>query len=274
MNAIFLLAVLGSSNADGLVDGATAYRRGLQLRDDSAKAQPHFVQAAERYEQAWSNGHRTVAVAHNMAQARILAGDPGRAIRNYRLGLQVFPHDVELQRGLTYIRERIAYAALSDIGDQARQSGPMPIVDRLPLRFSAMVWITIGLAGIAWTLLARAFIAVRVDLAIVAGVGLMAALVSGLWLWSGDRSAREHWSQPTAVVIGAGTEIRTGNSHDYPRRLDGRLPAGVELTILGRRGGWLHVELAGGPVGWIPANRAVETGIQLNLRHSSLNATR
>ena len=48
------------------------------------------------------------------------------------------------------------------------------------------------------------------------------------------------------------TELRTGNSDEYPRRQDARLPAGVELKVLNERGGWLHVELANGVAGWVP----------------------
>jgi Bacterial SH3 domain len=52
--------------------------------------------------------------------------------------------------------------------------------------------------------------------------------------------------------------VRTGNSDEYPKRLEGRLPPGVELKILGERGGWLHVELARGGAGWVPKGRVAE----------------
>ncbi len=57
---------------------------------------------------------------------------------------------------------------------------------------------------------------------------------------------------------GRGRKLRgtaPGNSDEYPRRVEGRLPAGVELRVLGERGGWLHVELADGSAGWVPSSR-------------------
>ena len=54
------------------------------------------------------------------------------------------------------------------------------------------------------------------------------------------------------------TDLRTGNNDEYPKRLDPRLPAGVEMKVLGERGGWLHVELSGGAVGWVPRARVAE----------------
>ena len=86
---------------------------------------------------------------------------------------------------------------------------------------------------------------------------MLVAAAAGGWLWWEDAQQRARWAQPTAVVA-APTDLRTGNSDEYPRRLDARLPAGVELKVLGERGGWLHVELGGGAVGWVPRERVAE----------------
>jgi uncharacterized protein YraI len=63
--------------------------------------------------------------------------------------------------------------------------------------------------------------------------------------------------QRLAVTASVETSFRTGNSQDYPQRLDGALPAGVELSIRAERGGWFQVQLAGGPVGWVPKDAVV-----------------
>jgi hypothetical protein len=56
------------------------------------------------------------------------------------------------------------------------------------------------------------------------------------------------------VVISKNEELRTGNGNAFPTRIDALLPRGAEVRELGRRGGWVQVELAGGAVGWVPAN--------------------
>ena len=66
------------------------------------------------------------------------------------------------------------------------------------------------------------------------------------------------WATPTAVTVSS-SEIFMGNSEDYPRRIDAKVPPGVEMRILGERGGWLHVELADGTIGWIRQSRVATT---------------
>ena len=56
------------------------------------------------------------------------------------------------------------------------------------------------------------------------------------------------------VVITSDVALRTGNGTAFPTRIDALLPHGAEVRELGRRGGWVQVELAGGAVGWVPAS--------------------
>ncbi len=82
MTGLLLATMLTGSPGSGLVEADAAYREGVGNRADSAKARPHFVQAAELYEAAWESGERTPAVARNMAQSRYLAGELGACIRD------------------------------------------------------------------------------------------------------------------------------------------------------------------------------------------------
>ena len=262
MTALVLTAVLVASPgaASGSADlsaADAAYRDGLDARADAAKARPHFARAAELYEAAWDGGTRTGTVARNMAQARFLAGDLGRCIADYRRGLRVFPHDPDLRAGLTFAREQVSYPHTGDLADAARPRAVGTVLDRLPLSFVQLAAIAVAVAALGWLLLARAWGAARGGLAVLGGAMVLAAAAGGAWLGWEDGRQRAHWAEPTAAVIAA-TDLRTGNSDEYPRRLDTRLPAGAELRVLGERGGWLHVELGGGPVGWVPKSRVVE----------------
>jgi hypothetical protein len=241
----------GTDPANLLGQAGADYRAGIAARADTAQAHPHFQRAAEGYEAAWNAGVQTPAVARNMAQARYLAGDLGRCIRNYRRGLQTFPHDPGLHAGLAFARDQVAYSHVGDIADAARPRDTDTLFDRLPISFTRLAWAAILIAAVGWVALARSWVSGRGGLGLIGGLLVLAATVAGGWLWWNDSRLRAHWSEPTAVVVAPGADLRTGNSDEYPKRLDGRLPAGVEFQVLGERGGWLHVELAAGAIGWV-----------------------
>ena len=240
-----------------LAEADAAYFNGLAAREDTAKARPHFIQAAEMYDAAWESGTRTPAVARNRAQARLLAGDLGGSIRDYRRGLRAFPHDADLRAGLAFARAQVPYPVAGDLVDAAgaRESGSP--LDRLRLSFTQIAWTAVAVAGVGWLLLARAWVTVRGGLALSAGAMVLIAACVGGWLWWEDGRRRAHWGEPTAIVASS-AELRTGNSEEYPKRLDPRLPAGVEMRVLNERGGWLQVQLSGGVVGWVPTGRVVQ----------------
>src|SRR5262249_25095100 len=98
----------------------------------------------------------------------------------------------------------------------------------------------------------------RGGLALFGGALVLAATALGAGLWWEDSRQRARWAEPAAVVVSSGADLRTGTSEEYPKRLDERLPAGVEMKILGERGGWLHVELGGGAVGWVRRDRVAQ----------------
>jgi hypothetical protein len=242
----------------GLVDAATAYYAGLAERADSAKAREHFARAAGAYEAAWDRGARTPAVARNMAQARYLTGDLGRCIGDYRQGLKVFPHDADLRNGLAFARGRVEYPLVGDLADMARPRDPPSLLDRLAVSPTRLAVIALGLWTVGWFVLARAWITARGGLALSGGSLVLLAMLIGGWLEWEDARMRARWAEPAAVVSAPGTDLRTGNSGEYAKRIDGRLPAGVEVRVLNERGGWLQLELADGTVGWAPAGRLVK----------------
>jgi hypothetical protein len=256
--AVGSLSPADRARADaGTGEAEAAYRAGLAERADSAEARPHFVRAAELYEAAWDRGPRKPALARNMAQSRYLAGDLGRCIADYRRGLRQFPHDPDLRTGLAFARGKVEYPLVGDLADAARPRDPPSLLDRLPTSITRLGAVAVGLWAIGWFVLARAWVTAR-GVSAVAGAGVvLAAMLIGGWLLWEDGRRRAHWAERAAVVLAQGTNLWTGNSTEYPKRIDGRLPGGVEVRVLGERGGWLQVELADGAVGWAPAGRLV-----------------
>jgi hypothetical protein len=221
------------------------------------KARPHFLRSAEHFERIWDSGGRTPAVACNLAQAYFLAGDIGRAIGAFRRGLRIDPHDRDLRRGLDFVRGQVSYPLTGDVAAAARPRDVATATDHIGLSLPRLALGVLVAAAGGWYLLARAWLGGRRrGLAFVASSIIVMAYVLAAGLWWEDRRVRAEWARPFAVVSDW-TEFLTGNSDEYPRRIDGRLPAGVEVRILGERGGWLHVELADGTAGWLPSSRAV-----------------
>ena len=259
---VALLAVIGQSAGESAPvagdrgEAEAAYRAGLEERADASRARPHFLRAAAAFERAWDEGHRTPAVARNAAQSRLLAGDLGRCIVAYRRGLATFPHDRDLRLGLVHARDRVEYPLTGDLADAARPRDPPTVLDRLRVPFLGLGGIALGAWAVGWWLLSRAWVTVRGGLALFGGVVVLAALGLGAWLLWEDNRLRAHWCEPTAVLTHP-ADLRTGNSDEYPKRQEGRLPGGVELKVLGHRGGWLHVEMANGTAGWVPRGRVV-----------------
>jgi hypothetical protein len=230
----------------------------MQSRADGAKARQHFLRAAESYEVLWDEGNRTPAIARSMAQSRYFAGDLGRCVRDYRRGLRAFPHDPDLRRGLAFARDQVAYPHVGELAAVARPADPTSPLDRVRIPLVRLAWVAVALSAIGWFVLARAWFTARGGLALFGGALVLAATAIGAGLWWEDSRQRARWTEPTAVIVGTGADLRTGNSEEYPKRLDERLPAGVEMKILGERGGWLHVELAGGAVGWVRQDRVAQ----------------
>lgn len=253
MTGLLLMMALGVSPG-AETSARESYRAGVRERDDTRRAQPHFRKAAELYDQAWLTAP-SAALARNRAQAHWLAGDLARSIAAYRAGLAIYPHDVELRRGLAALREHVAFS--NKIAEAARPRDDDSILLRSPIAPKQLAWIAVALAAIGWLIIARAWITRQGGLAIVGGGLLAIALLIGIGIAWKHRQSAAQWSQPTAIVATNGVELRTGNSDEYTRRLDGRLPLGVEAKILGERGGWVQVELPGGSVGWLRRDQVV-----------------
>jgi hypothetical protein len=253
-------SALADCSNEALVEEATAaYREGLAQRDDAATARRAFQRAADAYRRLEQRGVGNTDLYRNLAQAELLAGDLPRAIRAYRLGLRLAPHDEALQAGLAYARDQVAYPATG-----ALESSCRPRERRALIRWLAYdSWLqgAAALYFLGWLAAARAWMTRRLiwKLAtsglLVAGAGLAA------WAyWEREQLLEEEQSLPTVVVAENGTPLHRGNGVDYSLRLNDKLPAGAELRVLSERGGWRQVQLAGGEIGWVDAARVLAVG--------------
>ena len=246
-------AVLNESELLALAEAE--YRAGLESRSDSAKARPHFREAAAAYERLWHRGKRNPVLARNLAQAHLLAGDLAQAIRSYHLGLRVAAHDSDLRAGLTFAREQVRIPMTSNLAKEATARDRNTFLRYGPAWFFGVL--AAGVYLVAVLALARGWMSRRPFWWIFGGVlAVLAILMAGAVLWE-DKHLTDERAVPVVIVSNDGTALHRGNGTEFPLRIPERLPEGVELVVLSERGGWLQVQLSGGTIGWVDARQVI-----------------
>jgi hypothetical protein len=244
----------GVTNEALLAAAEEQYQAGLAARADSKKARPSFRNAAASYELLWRQGCRNSALACDLAQAHLLSGDLAGAIRAYQMGLRLAPYDNDLRSGLAYAREQVQYPVTGNLAESCRpREGASLLQLASPDRLRGIAMLLYLLAMLAW---ARAWMTRRVLWWTAGGILAAAAIVLSCWTLFAEHRLSDGKSA-LAIVAQNNTLLQRGNSAEYPPRLNDRLPAGVELHVIGERGGWLQVELAGGEIGWVEKNSVV-----------------
>jgi hypothetical protein len=243
-----------ASDVDVLAAAERAFAEGVGLKSDAVKARAAFARAAAAYDELWRRGHHNPTLALNQATSRRLAGDLPGAIVAFHDGLAVARHDRALRLGLEDARSAVAYPLDGDLARQCRPRLAATIGARMaPAEAFALAG---GLWLVACLAVARYFMSRAGGWLGLAGLAAAALLaLGGLWWHDALRA-----DPRPRVVVAADAVLRKGNADAYPPRLEAKLPRGVEARELGRRGGWVQVELAGGAVGWLPEAAVLASG--------------
>ncbi len=248
---IALVAAVPADLSDAEVAGQAeaAFEEGVRLREDAAKARPHFARAAEGYEELVRRGRNSPSLYRNLAHAYLLAGDLPQAVLACRRGLRLAPGDGGLRGDLATLREQVVFPPYSNLGRP-------PAEDRPPWwpRFTAgtPAALALGLYALACVGLTRWLMTRRAGLVLATGGCLAAAGALGLFAWIETGREREEAAHPLVVIAADGVLLRRGDGLTYPPRYDTPVNRGVEARLLFARGDWLQVELAAGEVGWVP----------------------
>ena len=250
MNALlFTLALFATANADLQQRAESAFRMGIENRNDAKTARAMFQQAAEAYAAMRTQGADNAELHQNEGNARVLAGDAAGAILAYHRGLRHDPNSGELRRGLHYARSRVAFATADEqraLGVADSRTWGSRLIHGYRFHILAVLTSLGSLACIAWFLSRR-------HRWLAAGIGLFTA--AGIWTAASVWTTQDR-GLPHAVVVRS-SFLRKGNGVSFPLQRDLPLPAGTEAKVRFDRGSWKQVELADGSVGWLPAN-AVE----------------
>ncbi len=252
MNALVLTLSLIVTQTAVASDGESArlsFQLGVECRDDSRIARPHFATAARDYRQLWERGEHSPELSQSWARAEFLAGNLPEAVATAHAGLRLAPHHAGLQRDLETYRDGVAPQLSTKPEEQlrpARLSGVRARISEWDLFWiaaGAMVLLGIGHArrftsGGSW--------AVPVALVGVLGGIVCAGLAAKRSLEVSEDCASTLW------VLRTDEPLRKGNGDSHANRLSATLPRGTELREVGHRGGWIQVQVTGGAVGWLP----------------------
>jgi hypothetical protein len=259
---LFAVSPISSPGSTAMSEGALlaiaeqSFAQGVALRMDSAKARPTFARSAIAYDELWERGYRNPEMTLNRARAHQLAGNLPRAIAALHEGLEVTRWNRPLQVALEDARSAVGYPLTGDLSSLCRPTNPPSVSSRMsPLEawsIAAVLWLLVC-GGVARFAMTR-----TMWWLMFAGFAMAAlALLGAVWL---QDYRHHHGNSPPLLIVNDDVFLRKGNSKEYPTRLEPRLPRGVEIRELGRRGGWVQVRLSSGIIGWLPETAVIAVG--------------
>ncbi len=232
------------------------YERGVaqsaDAKSDLDASRESFRAAARAYEAAQSESHLdTAALAYNLGNARLRAGELPGAIAAYRRALVLDPSDARALHNLEQARRQV----------QQRVAPPAPSRAEIlrdewfVLGASSRMALTLTLWSLGFALLTLAVLGTQAELAWRkpaslrrAGLALIAlAVIVGATV-VGDTLAV---SGTDLAVISQQSTLRKGNGDGFEPAVAEPLPLGTECRVGESRPGWTEVELGDRTRGWI-----------------------
>jgi len=221
-----------------------AFQQALDTTD-AEQAQGYYQQAIDAYTALLNAGVYNAKLYYNLGNAHLLRHDFGRAILNYRRGLQLEPGNPRLQANLRYARSQRL--------DQIETSPQQAFMSRLffwqdDLSLQTQVIFAIALFWLAWAgALAHRFWRRSTWLWLTAGAAFATLLFAGsAWMLHTQNTVAQH-----GVIVADEAPVRKGNGASYALQFPHPLHSGAEFSVIEHRGSWLHIQLDNGANGWI-----------------------
>jgi tetratricopeptide (TPR) repeat protein len=238
-------ATLEQDALKALLDRANqSFQQALDTTD-AEQAQGYYQRAIDAYTQLLDAGIENAKLYYNLGNAYMLRNDLGRAILNYRRGLEREPGNPRLQANLRYAR--------SQRRDQLETSPQQAFISRLffwrdALTLRTQVIIAVTFFWLAWAgAFAHRFWRGSWWLWLTAGAAFATILfASSAWMIHIQNTAIQH-----GVIVAEEAPVRKGNGASYALQFPHPLHNGAEFTVLEHRGSWLHIQLENGSSGWI-----------------------
>ncbi|MCX7394605.1 MAG: BatD family protein [Planctomycetales bacterium] len=214
--------------------------------------QDEFVRVASQYQQILDSGLKSGAVLFNQGNAWIRAGEVGRGIAAYRQAKRFRPRDPSLDANLRN--------AIKNVGGPEESRSPQN-------GFAGYIFFWQDWCSYSEKLLVTTTLLAAILCAALSMQLFSAGTISKRWRTAGtviffvfSFSTFRDWMQIErsvhGIVISAPIVARKGDSENYETAFNRPLPEGTEFVVLEQRNDWLHVQLAGSGVGWIPSRNA------------------
>jgi len=197
-----------------------------------------YEEAAHAYQALADAGLVSPSLYLNLGNAWFKAGQEGRAVAAYRLGLQLSPRDGDLRFNLRHVRESL-------------QGGPVP--ESLPSWFARLtlnewtalflafywIWSVLLVLG-EWRPMLRTTLRGYTSSAGMAAALLLLCLVVAVTGQNG----------PTAAVVATPEAVvRYGPLDESPMHF--QLNDGAEVEVLDRKDDWFQIKTRDGREGWL-----------------------
>jgi tetratricopeptide (TPR) repeat protein len=246
-----LAAPLRAAPAVWLERAEHAFAEGEALAgSDPAAARARFDESIAAFRQILDLGIENAAIHRNIGNAHMLRGDLGRAVASFRRGERIDPHDPRIRESLAAARAQVRTEVHADLG--ARMHDAL-LFWRGRIPRSALFWTGLACWAVAWAAGAVRLLARRGLLTAIAA-GLVCSLTLGSLI--AERTLLAF--QAEGVIVQDGVTARRGPSEGvYTPAFEQPLRAGVEASILERRGEWLRLRFRNGVEAWVRAE-AVE----------------
>lgn len=217
---------------------------------DAAKTPDQFREVAGAFEALVSPEYRNDALYYNIGNARVRAGDYGRAILAYRKAKLFRPRDPWLEANLTQALNAAPGRVPVEPGAWWHRVFFWSEWLSVPEKFHAAV--ALWAACVALLFSAVIFRKRRLNWA-----GGALGVVALLFSLDAAIANNELYNSHRAVVV-AETVARKGNGLNWEPAFEQPLKDGAEFTIVERRGDWVLGHFYNIPDAWLPAKNIAE----------------
>ncbi|MSR18952.1 MAG: hypothetical protein EXS00_07290 [Phycisphaerales bacterium] len=230
------------------------YEHGAEMQTtDLAGARQLFESSASMYKEVVDSGIENSALWFNLGNAYGNAGEWGQAIGAYLQSQRLDPGNQANAANLAHARAAVAQS--------------IQVADTSLLSQVTSAWQTVSLStrthiAIASWLLAWAVITIGISSRWPARIPWHILIVTSATAFAVTGSTvvidmvRQAQSPPGVLIRGE-VIARKGNGEGFTPAFAEPLSEGIEFTLIGRRPGWLHINLADGKECWVRSGDAV-----------------
>jgi hypothetical protein len=206
-----------------------------------AQRQQAFARAQSAFAAAVDERPDAPDLLIDWGNAALGAGDLGTATLAYRRALAIEPGASRARRNLDWLRGRVP------AGMRPAEGGAAETLFFFHRDWPRARKLVVGAAAFALAIVLLTPWGGRRRRWRV----ILATAPAAIWLMMTVSILLERGHGDDAVVMES-TVLRAADSANAPAATSAPVPAGVEVTVLERRGGWTDVALANGTTGWLP----------------------